>query len=123
MIRFSLFKLVALIFLCLGFYYIARWQIILHNNGGTGSGGLQQRFLHTCNLSEPYRNELEQLFERFDSLRLKFWMMAHIGNFEQGSPDSRPAGHNAHPVLRDALGPDPDGEDAAMAPEGRVLRV
>ncbi|EDS31425.1 conserved hypothetical protein [Culex quinquefasciatus] len=63
MIRFSLFKLMALIFLCLGFYYIARWQIILYNNG-TGSTGVQQRFLHTCNLSEAYRNELEQLFDR-----------------------------------------------------------
>lgn len=72
MIRFSLFKLVALIFLCLGFYYIARWQIILHNNG-TGSTGVQQRFLHTCNLSEAYRNELEQLFDRFVGFHSNNW--------------------------------------------------
>nr|XP_029711981.1 uncharacterized protein LOC109622844 [Aedes albopictus] len=58
MIRFSLYKLVMLLFFILAFYYIARWQIVLHN----GNESHPQRFLHTCNVSEAYRNELEQLF-------------------------------------------------------------
>ncbi|XP_055627650.1 uncharacterized protein LOC129769409 [Toxorhynchites rutilus septentrionalis] len=59
MIRFSLYKLIVLLCLCFGFYYIARWQIALHNNNGAH----MQKLLHTCNVSEVYRAELEQLFE------------------------------------------------------------
>ncbi|XP_062549701.1 uncharacterized protein LOC134214307 [Armigeres subalbatus] len=60
MIRFSLYKLVMLLFFIIAFYYITRWQIVLHNENETHL----QRFVHTCNISEAQRNELEQLFHR-----------------------------------------------------------
>lgn len=60
MIRFSLYKLTILIFLLVVFFYVVRWQIAVHN----GNEAHLQRFLHICNVTDAYRAELEQLFEK-----------------------------------------------------------
>ncbi|XP_055610297.1 uncharacterized protein LOC129757191 [Uranotaenia lowii] len=62
MIRFSRFKLLLLLILCVAFYFLARWQIVSHSKSS------ESRFLHTCNVSDSYRIELERLFERVHNI-------------------------------------------------------
>uniref|UniRef100_A0A182YPL2 Uncharacterized protein n=1 Tax=Anopheles stephensi TaxID=30069 RepID=A0A182YPL2_ANOST len=65
MLRFSLYRLVVLV--CAGtiIYTTIRWcQILFGRVDPTDA----QRFQHTCNMTELYRQELEQLFERVHRL-------------------------------------------------------
>uniref|UniRef100_A0A182NKD7 Uncharacterized protein n=1 Tax=Anopheles dirus TaxID=7168 RepID=A0A182NKD7_9DIPT len=67
MLRFSLYRVVVL--LCVGIilYTAIRWFQILVGREPDSS----RHFQHTCNMTEPYRHELERLFERVHRLLLQ----------------------------------------------------
>ncbi|XP_050096839.1 uncharacterized protein LOC126578388 [Anopheles aquasalis] len=65
MYRFSLYRLVVVLcVITIGYTTVRWWQLMFgHDSGSSGPP-----FQHTCNMTEPYRQELERLFERVHRL-------------------------------------------------------
>lgn len=125
MLRFSLYRMVVLLCVAIMLYTVYRWCRILFEPGPEPDG---RQFQHTCNMTEHYRHELERLFERLvikGTCSVFFFYFFGAKSFTavrfQSTPATGAARADTLPLLRDALGADTHGQDAAVAGKGRVL--